>query len=250
MPSCKSLSTESAALSRGGWFGGGGGHLFWDLVQLSIKTFANYLAFYVLWFGSNFYDLVFHGWSLRETSSRFLVPSSPMPLRLYFSMGQKWRVRCVFQIESHFLLGWPESSFSLGPTNISEIIMLWILHVTNSSNTLISQSISSAFEGLGENIPALGLHPVDHIDHFIICFTSGHREQTCGCQGGEGFGGDGARGWGSQKRLLYVEWINKFLLYGTEDYIQYPVINHNRKEYLKRMCVYMYNWSTFLYNRN
>ena len=35
-------------------------------------------------------------------------------------------------------------------------------------------------------------------------------------------------------KLLYVEWINKkFLLYSTWNYIQYPVINHNGKEYEK-----------------
>ena len=30
----------------------------------------------------------------------------------------------------------------------------------------------------------------------------------------------------------YIEWINnKVLLYSTGNYIQYPVINHNGKEY-------------------
>ena len=33
-------------------------------------------------------------------------------------------------------------------------------------------------------------------------------------------------------KLLYIEWINnKILLYSTENYIQYPMINHNGKEY-------------------
>ena len=33
-------------------------------------------------------------------------------------------------------------------------------------------------------------------------------------------------------KLLYIECINnKVLLYSTENYIQYPVINHNGKEY-------------------
>ena len=32
-------------------------------------------------------------------------------------------------------------------------------------------------------------------------------------------------------KLLYTEWINTtVLLYSTENYIQYPVINHNEKE--------------------
>ena len=51
-----------------------------------------------------------------------------------------------------------------------------------------------------------------------------HREQTSDCQGGE---------LPSKCKLLYREWINnKVLLYSTDDYIQYPMINHNGKEYL------------------
>ena len=50
------------------------------------------------------------------------------------------------------------------------------------------------------------------------------------------------RGWGgmdwefgiSRCKLLYTGWINnKVLLYNTRNYIQYPVINHNGKEYEK-----------------
>ena len=34
----------------------------------------------------------------------------------------------------------------------------------------------------------------------------------------------------SRWKLLYTEWIsNKILLYSTENYIQYPMINHNGK---------------------
>ena len=33
----------------------------------------------------------------------------------------------------------------------------------------------------------------------------------------------------SRCKLLYTEWINKVLLYSTENYIQYPTINHNGK---------------------
>ena len=33
---------------------------------------------------------------------------------------------------------------------------------------------------------------------------------------------------------------NKVLLYSPGDYIQYPVINHNRKEN-KKECIYTYN---------
>ena len=36
----------------------------------------------------------------------------------------------------------------------------------------------------------------------------------------------------SRCKLLYIEWINnKVLLYSTGNYIQYPVINNNGKEY-------------------
>ena len=54
----------------------------------------------------------------------------------------------------------------------------------------------------------------------------------------------------SRCKLLHIGWINnKVLLYRTGKYIQYPVINHNRKEW-KSMYIYMYNWITVLYNRN
>ena len=38
----------------------------------------------------------------------------------------------------------------------------------------------------------------------------------------------------SRCKLLYIGWINyKVLLYSAGNYIQYPVINHNGKEYEK-----------------
>ena len=37
----------------------------------------------------------------------------------------------------------------------------------------------------------------------------------------------------SRCKLVYIEWINKALLYSTGSSIQYPVINHNGKEYEK-----------------
>ena len=44
----------------------------------------------------------------------------------------------------------------------------------------------------------------------------------------------------SRCKLLYREWINnKVLLYSTETYMQYPTINHNGREYLKRMHIYV-----------
>ena len=41
----------------------------------------------------------------------------------------------------------------------------------------------------------------------------------------------------TQIKLLDMEWINKELLYRTENYIQYPEINHKEKEYKK--CLYV-----------
>ena len=68
----------------------------------------------------------------------------------------------------------------------------------------------------------------------------GPREQTCGCQreGVEG-GMEWEVGIGRCK-LLYTEWINnKVPLYSTENYAQYSMINHNGKEYKKRMHIYV-----------
>ena len=43
----------------------------------------------------------------------------------------------------------------------------------------------------------------------------------------------------SRGKLLCIEWIdNKVLLYSTGNYIHYPMMNHNEKEYEK---IYMYN---------
>ena len=48
----------------------------------------------------------------------------------------------------------------------------------------------------------------------------------------------------SRYKLVYIGWIdNRVLLYSTENWSQYPVINHNEKEY-------MYNRSTLLHCRN
>ena len=44
----------------------------------------------------------------------------------------------------------------------------------------------------------------------------------------------------SRYKLLYIKYIkNKVLLYSTGNYIQYPVINHNGKEYEKEY-IYIY----------
>ena len=58
-------------------------------------------------------------------------------------------------------------------------------------------------------------------------------------------GGRGRKEWEfgiSRCKLLYIEWINnKVLVYSTGNYIQYPVINHNGKEYIYVcVCVYIY----------
>ena len=59
---------------------------------------------------------------------------------------------------------------------------------------------------------------------------------------GRGVGGE--KDWElgvSRCKLVYTRWINnKVLLYSTENYIQYPVINHSGKVYEKE-CMYMYN---------
>ena len=53
----------------------------------------------------------------------------------------------------------------------------------------------------------------------------------------------------SRCKLLYTEWINKVLLFSTGNYIQYPVINHNGKEYEKEY-IYMRDGITLLYGGN
>ena len=68
--------------------------------------------------------------------------------------------------------------------------------------------------------------------------THRHREQTCDCQGGVELGGMEWEFGVSRCKLLYIEWINnKVLLYSTGNYIQYPVIKHNGKEYEKDVCI-------------
>ena len=72
-----------------------------------------------------------------------------------------------------------------------------------------------------------------------------HREQICGCHQGSRTGGE--KDWESginRRKLAQTGWINKTLLYSTGNYIQYPEINHNGKEYKKEyiyicVCVYI-----------
>ena len=70
----------------------------------------------------------------------------------------------------------------------------------------------------------------------------GHREQTGGWVAkGEGVGGGMEWEAGvSRCKLSYIAWIsNKVLPCSTENYTQYPVINHNGKEYKKTMSIYV-----------
>ena len=65
------------------------------------------------------------------------------------------------------------------------------------------------------------------------------REQTCGWQrGGGGEGKDWEFGI-SRCKLFYIDGVNnKVPLYNTGNYIQYPLINHNGKEYEKEyICI-------------
>ena len=68
--------------------------------------------------------------------------------------------------------------------------------------------------------------------------THRHREQTVVAKGEERWGGKGWELGISRCKLVYTGWINnKVLLYSTGDYIQYPVINQNEKEYIY-VCMY------------
>ena len=67
-------------------------------------------------------------------------------------------------------------------------------------------------------------------------------ENRCVVAKWEGCGGGMDWEFGIRRcKLLYIKWINnKVILCSTGNYIQYPVINHNGKEYEKE-CRYMYN---------
>jgi len=60
----------------------------------------------------------------------------------------------------------------------------------------------------------------------------------------KGVVGGGGKDWElgiSGCRLLHIEWMNnKVLLWSTGNSIQYPVINHNGKEYEKVICIYIH----------
>jgi len=66
-------------------------------------------------------------------------------------------------------------------------------------------------------------------------------------------------GWGKEELgvglananyIIYRLWINnKVLLYSTANHIEYPMINHNGKEYEKEF-IYIYITITLLYSSN
>ena len=68
--------------------------------------------------------------------------------------------------------------------------------------------------------------------------THGHAEQIHSCFGGGMVWQTGV----GRCKLLHMEWINnKVLPYSTENYIQFPMINHNGTEYEKEcMCIDTY----------
>ena len=77
--------------------------------------------------------------------------------------------------------------------------------------------------------------------------------QRIGLRLPRGRGGGGRRDWefgGSRCKLLYTGWINnKVPQYNTGNYIQYPTINHNRKEYEKER-IDKYNRTTQHHSRD
>ena len=84
--------------------------------------------------------------------------------------------------------------------------------------------------------------------------THKHRNQTCSAKEERVRGIDLEFGT-SRCKLLHIECINnKVLLYSMENYVQYPVINHNGKEYKKNVymyiCVYIKCTTELLYTRN
>ena len=58
--------------------------------------------------------------------------------------------------------------------------------------------------------------------------THGQREQTCGCQGGEGREWDGLEFGVSKCKILHLEWIsNKVQFYSAGNHIQSLGIEHD-----------------------
>lgn len=64
-----------------------------------------------------------------------------------------------------------------------------------------------------------------------------HRKQTSHRQGGGVRRGMECEVGVSRYKAFYKQWISKVLLYSTEIYIQYPIINHSGKKLSLKMCV-------------
>ena len=47
---------------------------------------------------------------------------------------------------------------------------------------------------------------------------------------------------------MYRKDKNKFLLYGSGNYIQYPMVNHNGEEYEKEYIYIMYIYEYYMHN--
>ena len=75
--------------------------------------------------------------------------------------------------------------------------------------------------------------------------THKETEQTCGCQGKEGLWGNGLGVWDQEMQtILYRMDKQQGPTNGTRNYIQYPVVNSNRKEYGK---VYIWKMKSLCY---
>ena len=84
--------------------------------------------------------------------------------------------------------------------------------------------------------PTCGIYNMTQMNVSMQEKQTHRQKQTCGCRGRGGMDWEFRM---SRHKLSHREWINnKVLLYSTRNYIQYPVINHNGKEYEKQ-CIYM-----------
>ena len=84
-------------------------------------------------------------------------------------------------------------------------------------------------------------------------WTRRHREQTCGCQGGNGREWDEWEFGVNTCKLLHLQWIrNEVQLYSTGNYIPSLGLNIVEDNMRKGVCVfvYIYDWVTSLYSRN
>ena len=82
-------------------------------------------------------------------------------------------------------------------------------------------------------------------------WTHRHREQTCGCQRGNGREWDEWEFGVNTCKLLHLQWIsNEVQLYSTGNYILSLGLNMVEDNMRKRVCVFIYDWVTSLYSRN